>query len=76
MAVEVETPAEFTGEVVGSLTLRRGTIEGVEKLEQLEVISASIPLKEMFGYTTTLRSLTQGRGTFTMELSTYRQVEE
>jgi elongation factor G len=76
MAVEVETPEEFTGEVMGSLNLRRGTIEGVRKLENVELISASIPLKEMFGYTTNLRSLTQGRGTFTMELSNYRQVEE
>jgi elongation factor G len=76
MAVEVETPEEFTGEVMGSLNLRRGTIEGVRKQENMELISASIPLREMFGYTTNLRSLTQGRGTFTMELSNYRQVEE
>jgi elongation factor G len=76
MAVEVQTPEEFTGEVMGSLTLRRGTIEGVEKQGPLEAIKASIPLKEMFGYTTCLRSLTQGRGTFTMELSSYRQVDE
>jgi len=71
MAVEVETPEEFTGEVMGSLTLMRGTIGGVKKEGPLERISASIPLKEMFGYTTRLRSLTQGRGTFTMELSRY-----
>lgn len=76
MTVEVETPGEFTGEVLGSLNLRRGTIEGVEKQEQMEVITASIPLKEMFGYTTILRSLTQGRGTFTMELASYRQVDQ
>ncbi len=75
MAVEVQTPEEFTGEVVGSLTLRRGTIEGVEKQGPLEAIKASVPLKEMFGYTTCLRSLTQGRGTFNMELSSYRQVD-
>jgi elongation factor G len=76
MAVQVETPQEHTGDVMGSLTLRRGTIEGVEKQGQMEVISASIPLKEMFGYTTALRSLTQGRGSFTMELAHYRPVEE
>jgi elongation factor G len=76
MAVEVETPEEFTGEVMGSLNRRRGTIGGVRKLENTELISASIPLREMFGYSTSLRSLTQGRGTFTMELSNYRQVEE
>ena len=71
MAVEVETPEEFTGEVMGSLTLMRGAIGGVKKEGALERITASIPLKEMFGYTTRLRSLTQGRGTFTMELSRY-----
>jgi elongation factor G len=75
MSVEVETPEEFTGEVMGSLNLRRGSIEGVKKQENVEIISASVPLKEMFGYTTNLRSLTQGRGTFTMELSNYRQVD-
>jgi elongation factor G len=76
MAVEIETPGDFTGEVLGSLNLRRGTIEGVEIQGQMEIISASVPLNEMFGYTTVLRSLTQGRGTFTMELSSYRQVEQ
>jgi len=75
MAVQVETPEEYTGDVMGSLTHRRGTIEGVEKQGQMEVVSAKIPLKEMFGYTTSLRSLTQGRGSFTMELANYREVE-
>jgi elongation factor G len=76
MAVQVETPEDFTGDVMGSLTHRRGTIEGVEKQGQMEVISAKIPLIEMFGYTTSLRSLTQGRGSFTMELAHYREVED
>ncbi|MDF1536861.1 MAG: elongation factor G [bacterium] len=76
MSVQVETPEDHTGDVMGSLTQRRGSIEGVEKLGQVEIISASIPLKEMFGYTTTLRSLTQGRGSFTMELARYRPVED
>jgi elongation factor G len=76
MAVQVETPEDFTGDVMGSLTHRRGTIEGVEKQGQMEVISAKIPLIEMFGYTTSLRSLTQGRGSFTMELAHYREVQE
>ena len=75
MAVEVETPEEFTGDVMGSLTLRRGAIEGVEKRGNLEVIKASTPLGEMFGYTTNLRSLTQGRGTFNMELARYLPVD-
>ncbi len=76
MAVEVEAPDEFTGEVVASLTLRRATIEGVSRRGQMEVVSANVPLKEMFGYTTSLRSVTQGRGTFTMELAQYRLVED
>ena len=75
MAVEVETPEDFTGEVMNSLNVRRATIDGVQKQGQVEVISAKVPLKEMFGYTTSLRSVTQGRGTFSMELSQYRQVE-
>jgi len=75
MAVQVESPEDFTGDVMGSLTHRRGTIEGVEKQSQMEVISAKIPLIEMFGYTTNLRSLTQGRGSFTMELAQYREVD-
>ncbi len=74
MAVQVETPEDHTGDVMGSLTLRRGTIEGVVKHGLMEIISASIPLKEMFGYTTALRSLTQGRGSFTMELAHYKPV--
>ncbi|MEE8319225.1 MAG: elongation factor G [bacterium] len=76
MAVEVESPDEYTGEVMGTLTLRRATIEGVSRQGQVEVIDALVPLREMFGYTTILRSVTQGRGTFTMELAQYRQVEE
>jgi elongation factor G len=76
MDVEIETPEEYTGDVLGSLTHRRGTIEGVKKAGQQEAISSKVPLKEMFGYTTTLRSLTQGRGSFTMELAMYRRVEE
>lgn len=76
MNVQVETPEEFTGDVMGSLTHRRGAIDGVEKQGQLEVISAKIPLIEMFGYTTSLRSLTQGRGSFTMELAHYVEVSE
>ena len=76
MAVEVETPDDHTGEVVGSLTVRRATIGGVRKRGQMEVVTAMVPLKEMFGYTTALRSVTQGRGTFTMELTRYRPVDD
>lgn len=75
MAVQVESPEDFTGDVMGSLTHRRGTIDGVERQGQMEVISAKIPLIEMFGYTTSLRSLTQGRGSFTMELAHYMEVK-
>ncbi|MDF1526505.1 MAG: elongation factor G [bacterium] len=75
MAVQVETPDDFTGDVMGSLTHRRGIIEGVENQGHVEVISGKVPLLEMFGYTTSLRSMTQGRGSFTMELAHYREVE-
>ena len=75
MAVQVETPDDFTGDVMGSLTHRRGIIEGIENQGHVEVISGKVPLLEMFGYTTSLRSLTQGRGSFTMELAHYREVE-
>src|SRR5207253_8156468 len=64
MAVEVETPEEFMGNVVGDLSGRRGMIQGMEDVAGVKVIKAEVPLSEMFGYSTTLRSLTQGRATY------------
>lgn len=73
MAVEVETPADFMGNVVGDLSSRRGMIQGMEDLPGLKVIRAEVPLAEMFGYSTALRSATQGRATYTMEFKHYSE---
>ena len=75
MAVEVVAPQEFVGTVVGDLTRRRGRIGGTEpRPGGLEVVTASVPLSEMFGYATSVRSATQGRATFTMQFERYSDV--
>lgn len=75
MQVEVVTPEEYMGDVIGNLSSRRGLIEGMEsRIEGIQSIKAIVPLAEMFGYATTLRSSTQGRGTFTMEFKHYSRV--
>ena len=74
MKVVIETPAEFQGNVMGSLNQRRGIIIGSHDVGQITTIEAQVPLSEMFGYSTTLRSMTQGKAQFTMEFSTYKQV--
>ncbi|HVS26644.1 MAG TPA: elongation factor G [Burkholderiales bacterium] len=71
MAVEVETPGDFVGNVIGDLSSRRGMVQGQENVAGIMVIKAEVPLAEMFGYSTTLRSLTQGRATYTMEFKHY-----
>jgi elongation factor G len=73
MAVEVETPPEFMGNVVGDLSSRRGMIQGMEDVLGVKVIKAEVPLAEMFGYSTSLRSATQGRATYTMEFKHYSE---
>jgi len=73
MSVEVETPADFMGNVVGDLSSRRGMIQGMDDMPGLKVISAEVPLAEMFGYSTSLRSATQGRATYTMEFKRYAE---
>jgi elongation factor G len=74
MKVAVETPSEFQGGVMGSLNQRRGIILGTQDEGVSSVVEAEVPLAEMFGYSTHLRSLTQGKAQFTMEFATYRQV--
>jgi elongation factor G len=74
MKVVVETPTEFQGAVMGSLNQRRGMIVGSQDEGVMTVIESQVPLAEMFGYSTALRSLTQGKAQFTMEFATYRQV--
>ena len=73
MAVEVETPEDFMGNVVGDLSSRRGMIQGMDDNPAGKVIKAEVPLAEMFGYSTTLRSLSQGRATYTMEFKHYTE---
>ena len=74
MAVEVVTPQEFMGDVIGDLNSRRGHIEGMEPRGKGQVIGATVPLSTMFGYATDLRSMTQGRATFTMQFKHYAEV--
>ena len=73
MAVEVETPEEKMGDVIGDLSGRRGVIQGMEDMPGSKAIRAEVPLNEMFGYSTQLRSLTQGRATYTMEFKHYAE---
>jgi elongation factor G len=71
MAVEVETPEEYMGDVMGDLNRRRGVILGMEDNAGIKVLKAEVPLSEMFGYSTSLRSQTQGRATYSMEFKKY-----
>ncbi len=74
MKVEVVTPEEYSGDVIGDLNRRRGQITGMDDRADGKVISGDVPLSEMFGYATTVRSMSQGRATFTMEFSKYVEV--
>lgn len=74
MGVEVVTPEEYMGDVIGDLNSRRGKIQNMEKRGNVQVIRAQVPLSEMFGYATDLRSETQGRATYTMQFSHYEEI--
>jgi elongation factor G len=74
MKVEVVTPEEYSGDVIGDLNRRRGQITGMEDAAGGKLVNADVPLSEMFGYATTVRSMSQGRATFTMEFSRYLEV--
>jgi len=74
MSTEVETPDDFTGDVIGDLNSRRGRIQGMEPAHGLQVVRAEVPFAQMFGYSTDLRSKTQGRATYTMQFSHYQEV--
>lgn len=77
MAIEVVVPEEYTGDVIGNLAAQRGMIDGMEmRTAGIQSIKANVPLGEMFGYATRLRSMTQGRGTFTMQLHHYAPVPD
>ncbi len=74
MAVEVVTPEDFLGDVMGNLNSRRGRVESLEPTGNAQTIHAKVPLAEMFGYATDVRSMTQGRATFTMQFDRYEEV--
>ena len=72
--VEVTTPEEYMGEVMGDLSSRRGRIDGMEPRGNAQIVRAHVPLSELFGYATALRSLTQGRANYSMQFSRYEEV--
>ena len=74
MAVEVVTPGDYMGDIMGDLSSRRGRVGGMTERGGARVIGASVPLGEMFGYSTSLRSMSQGRAVYTMQFSHYGQV--
>ena len=74
MDVEVVTPADYMGDVIGDLSSRRGKIGGMTQRADAHVIAASVPLSDMFGYSTTLRSLTQGRAVYSMQFAHYDEM--
>jgi elongation factor G len=76
MAVEVVTPEDYMGDVIGDLSSRRGRVGGMEQRGNAQVVRSQVPLAEMFGYATDLRSRTQGRATYTMQFDSYQQVPE
>jgi elongation factor G len=73
MSVEIETPEDYMGDVMGDLSSRRGIIQGMEDNSTGKIIRAEVPLAEMFGYSTTVRSLSQGRATYSMEFKHYTE---
>jgi elongation factor G len=76
MKIEVASPDEFFGDVLGDVSSRRGQVTDVDHRGHLRVISAHIPLAETFGYATALRSVTQGRASYTMEFDHYQEVPQ
>jgi elongation factor G len=76
MSVVVTTPEEYMGDVIGDLSSRRGRVEGMDQQGSSQVIRSQVPLSDMFGYATDLRSRTQGRATYTMQFNSYQQVPE
>jgi elongation factor G len=73
MGVEIVTPEEYMGDVMGDINRRRGVVQGMEDVIAGKVIRAFVPLSEMFGYATDLRSATQGRATYSMEFKKYEE---
>src|SRR5438093_13404344 len=76
MTVDVITPEDYLGDVMGNLNSRRGRVESLEPVGNAQVVKAVVPLAEMFGYATDLRSMTQGRAEFTMQFDRYEEVPQ
>jgi len=76
MKIEVLMPQEFMGTVIGDLNAKRGVVQEMRDRGSIKVVDAEVPLAEMFGYATSLRSMTQGRGSYTMEFSRYAEVPD
>jgi elongation factor G len=76
MSVEVTTPEDYLGDVIGNLNSRRGRIESMNPLGNAQVVKAIVPLAEMFGYATDLRSMSQGRADFHMDFERYEEVPQ
>ena len=74
MSVEVVTPSDYMGDVIGDLSARRGKIQGMDQRGEAQVINAMVPLSEMFGYSTNLRSMSQGRAVYSMQFAQYEEV--
>jgi elongation factor G len=74
MKVEVTTPAEYQGEIVGDISRRRGTIQSIDTKSGQVIVNAHVPLAEMFGYATAIRSLSKGRASYSMEPFSFEQV--
>lgn len=74
MDVEIVTPEEYVGDVMGDISSRRGIIQGQDQRGTAQVINARVPLSEMFGYVTNLRSMSQGRASYSMKLANYEKV--
>jgi len=74
MEVEVTTPEDYMGDIVGDLSRRRGKVQGMSDRNGAKIIDAEVPLSEMFGYSTQLRSMSQGRATYSMQFKHYEEV--
>ena len=74
MSVEVVVPEDYMGDVIGDLNARRGSVHGMDRRGNMQVVAAEVPLATMFGYATDVRSRTQGRATYTMQFSQYAPV--
>jgi elongation factor G len=74
MKVEVTTPVEFTGDIIGDLNSRKGRVKSIDDKKGIQIVSVSVALSTMFGYLTILRSLSQGRATFSMMFDHYEKV--